>query len=100
MGLPHPVSLTRCGLPRIIPAFHRKKIKEGNDLLIKLYLSLFSVSRIILVSRKPDYSYKSITESGPVLSSEMLGKIHRLASKLVERYVPRIRQIPMNLGIK
>lgn len=58
-GLPHPLSLTRTGLPRIIPPFHRKMIREGNDTLVRVY---FSISRVILVSKKSDYQYSSIVK--------------------------------------
>lgn len=30
-ALPHPISLTRCGLPRNIPAFHRKMIRRRDN---------------------------------------------------------------------
>lgn len=30
-ALPHPISLTRCGLPRNIPAFHRHMIRRRDD---------------------------------------------------------------------
>lgn len=38
-----PISLTRTGLPRIIPPFHRKVIRRRDDradIVVKLYLSL------------------------------------------------------------
>lgn len=43
-----PVSLTRSGLPRIIPSFHRRVIKSGSsrgDMLIRFYLSIFTISK-------------------------------------------------------
>jgi hypothetical protein len=44
------VSLTRSGLPRIIPSFHRRLIKDGvrprSDNLVKMYLSWFTVARL------------------------------------------------------
>lgn len=42
------VSRTRSGgLPRVIPVLHRKRIREGETAIIKLWLSLFSVYRVI-----------------------------------------------------
>ena len=53
-GLPQklsvPVSLTRKGLPRIIPPFHQKWISnrdERADMLVKFYLSAFSLIKVI-----------------------------------------------------
>jgi hypothetical protein len=50
-----PLSLTRTGLPRILPAHHRRAIIKSDskaDMLVKLYLSLFSLSRVILLAKK------------------------------------------------
>ena len=58
--LPFPVSLTRSGLPRCIPAFHRKMISrrdEKADRLVKFFLSKLSLSRFILVYKKTNYGY-------------------------------------------
>lgn len=47
LSLPVPVSLTRTGLPRIIPSFHRSLIRVGDeraDEIVRVYLSLFSLS--------------------------------------------------------
>jgi hypothetical protein len=53
--LPVPVSLTRRGLPRIIPSFHRKIIMRGGseaESLVQMYLSFFSLYRIVLQAKK------------------------------------------------
>lgn len=43
-------TLTRSGIPTIIPSFHRRAIKDRRDpRLVKFYCSLFSLSNIILV---------------------------------------------------
>ena len=59
-----PVSLTGSGLPRIIPAFHRRVIlrrDHDSDRLIQFYLSLFSINRIIPCTKKVTKStFKSI----------------------------------------
>jgi hypothetical protein len=41
------ISRTNRGLPRIIPKLHRMKIREGNTLYIRLWLTLFSFYRVI-----------------------------------------------------
>lgn len=49
-ALPVPVSLNRSGYPTIIPAFHRKLIArkdERADTLARLYLSFFSLSKVV-----------------------------------------------------
>ncbi|KAK9082548.1 hypothetical protein Syun_031852 [Stephania yunnanensis] len=49
-----PVSLTRSGLPRIIPAFHRREIRSRSpkgDTLIRFYLSAFTIIKLMLVAK-------------------------------------------------
>lgn len=66
-----PISLTRSGCPRIIPSFHRRMIYKRDDkadLLVKLYLSFFTLSKLIKlcpkISKKTE---KSITQPDQVL---------------------------------
>ncbi len=63
--LPVPVSLTRRGLPRIIPAFHSRMIIQGGDKadnLVLMYLSFFSIYIRVLIAKKIDKStFASIT---------------------------------------
>lgn len=50
-----PVSLSRSGFPRIIPSFVRHKMYKRDDtadILVKCWLSLFSLARIILVAKR------------------------------------------------
>lgn len=66
MPLPHPISLTRGGLPRVIPAFHRRLIRMGGDRgdrLVRFYLSVFSLGKLVVVAKRNDYQYASIVES-------------------------------------
>jgi hypothetical protein len=46
------VSRTRGGLPRVIPAIHRKRIRNGELLIIRLWLSLFALYRVIDLAGK------------------------------------------------
>jgi hypothetical protein len=41
------VSRTRGGLPRAIPSLHRERIRKGEKLIVRLWLSLFSLYRIL-----------------------------------------------------
>lgn len=43
------VATTAKGLPRIIPSNHRKMIRQGNTLYIQLWMTLFSLHRVLTV---------------------------------------------------
>lgn len=47
------ISRTNGGIPRIIPVFHREMIRNGNSSIIRLYLSIFALYRIINIPAKP-----------------------------------------------
>lgn len=54
-SLPYPVSLSRDGIPRIIPVFHRRLIRRRDDRadrIVRLYLSFFTLNRLILVVKR------------------------------------------------
>jgi len=55
------VKRTRGGLPRIIPVVHRNMIRSGEAGIIRFWLSLFNLYR--LVTFKGDYTVTSITKS-------------------------------------
>lgn len=57
------------------------------------------MSRLILKSKKVDLRYKTITEKGPDVPSEVLEEVLAKALPLLGRYVPKFREIPMNLGL-
>lgn len=98
------VSLTRCGLPRVIPKVHRHQISIRDDrsrYLVKLYLSLFSVCRIIKLAKKIDKStFSSITSEHQDIGlvQEVLGIIKNASSYIIPKYLPFIREIPLNKG--
>jgi len=50
------VSLTRKGLPRCIPVTHRKRIESGDTQVIKIWVSLFSIYRVLSYPGKPKLS--------------------------------------------
>ncbi len=57
--LPVPISLTRSGIPTIIPPFHRQIIRSGGDRadpLVRMYLSFFSLNKLIQRAKKVSVS--------------------------------------------
>jgi len=103
--LPVPVSLNRSGYPRIIPAFHRRIIMQKNDRsdeLVKLYLSFFSLYRIIKRAKKISYTstFKSIVEPTDLeAASEWCSEFRDELLALVRRYIPFVSEIPLHQGI-
>ncbi|XLT13214.1 hypothetical protein HN51_058904 [Arachis hypogaea] len=95
------VSLTRSGLPRIIPSFHRRKIREGNHLVIQLYMSFFTVSRLIPLAKKVDKSlFDSIVTPAPLESvKEVISEMKPYFKDLLTRYIPGLNTIPLNQGL-
>jgi hypothetical protein len=56
------VSRTHSGLPRIIPALHRDRIRRGDKLIIRLWLTLFALLRVLVFNGKLDLT--SIVKPG------------------------------------
>ena len=92
-----PVSLTRSGIPRIIPTFHRRIIRvrdERADRVVQLYLSWFSLGSRIRLSKKQTFPerFKSMLkfptqlQTLPVILNELDVKLR----DLLERYMPSI----------
>lgn len=54
------ISRTDSGIPRIIPVYHRELIRQGNKPIIRLYLTLFALYRVINIPAK--VKIKSITD--------------------------------------
>lgn len=63
-------SRTGKGLPTLIPALHRIKIREGQTVYIRFWLTLFSIYRIIEV--EPKLNLSSITADSTWNPNEML----------------------------
>nr|UJQ92483.1 MAG: putative RNA-dependent RNA polymerase [Mitoviridae sp.] len=103
--LPIPISLTRSGIPTIIPSYHRRIIRMRNDrsdLLVKCYLSFFSLSRIVLLAKKiSNKLYKSITSPwrDPERVERCVNHMKTYLYDLSLRYLPRASQIPVYQGI-
>lgn len=96
------VSCTRAGIPRIIPSFHRKKIKEGDLKIIRLYLSLFSLSNLIPLAKKISADLlKSIEDPAPLDAvQEVASEMRPHLGKLLRRYIPGIDSIPLKQGLE
>lgn len=105
LPLPHPISLTRSGLPRKIPSFHRQMIKKRDaakaDSLVRLYLSFYSCSKPILVRKKMSFAFTSIVSPpASVVPIALLEELEAKCLSLAERYIPRAFDIPMNAGFR
>lgn len=102
--LPYPVSLTRTGIPRCIPSFHRAMIRRRDTKagqIVKFYLSLFSISRLVVIQKKSYFylKYKTICENAPADFDDKPFKVN--VSLLTKRLAaPYIQRIPMRLGLR
>lgn len=100
-----PVSLTRSGLPRCIPAVLRKVIASRSsraDLLVKLYLSWFGLAKLIAVApRMRRKHFSSIVTPNQDIGrvEEVLGEIKDGFAILQPRYLPGLRTIPLSKGM-
>lgn len=96
------ISLTRSGVPRIIPSFHRKKIKEADPVIVQMYLSFCTVSKAIqLAARVRSKLFDSITVPSDLDSvTETVGKLKPYMRPLIRRYVPGIEKIPLHQGLR
>jgi hypothetical protein len=98
------VSLSKTGIPRIIPKHLRFVIMRRDaraDLLVKVLLTLFSLSRIIMLAKPVSKGlFKSITDPPKDLDLvlETLSVLKYNIVILTKTYVPWIREIPLNKG--
>ena len=98
------ISLSRDGIPRCIPEFHRRMIRMRDckaDRLVQLYLSFFSISKLILLVRAR-YPLKGIARRVEVDELlEGLGELYEeFAVPLFERYIPSYLKKPMEIGFR
>lgn len=103
--LPVPISLNRSGYLRIIPAFHRRIMMQKDDRadeLVCLYLSFFSLYRIIRLAKKVSYkgTFKSIIEPTDLgAASKWYGEVRDKLAVLTKWYLPFVSTIPLNQGM-
>lgn len=78
---------TGTGLPRIIPTLHRVRLRRGDYLLMKYWLSMFALYRVILIPC--NFSFKSI-----VLPSTMRFSLLQEFQTFVRAHlVPAIKEL-------
>jgi hypothetical protein len=65
--------LTKSGLPRIIGTRDRKAILSGSTKVIRMYLSLFNLYRIISIPVKPKLSTITDPFNGDVMKTQAIG---------------------------
>lgn len=100
------VSLTRCGLPTIIPSFHRKVIRRRDsraDICVKVYLSWFTLARIVLLAPKVSKeTFKSLNDSSPDIEKavDFIHGLHHKIRAVISRYIPHHTTIPVKQGIR
>ncbi|GMN74458.1 hypothetical protein TIFTF001_052379, partial [Ficus carica] len=97
------VSLTRSGYPRIIPVRHIISChSDRSDYLVRLYLSWFGLSRIIVIGKPVTKSlFESITEPIKDLDSvrEVLDLMKSHFKSIHRKSLPWISTIPLNKGM-
>ncbi|KAL6519618.1 hypothetical protein OROMI_032866 [Orobanche minor] len=104
-SLPIYVSLSRSGLPRIIPRHlrHRISIKDDRaDYLVRLYLSWFSVAKIIKLAKPiSKATFKSIITPTPDIDEvrEVHGWMLSHFLAIHRKYVPWVSTIPLEKGL-
>lgn len=64
------IARTRSGIPRSIPAHHRKRIKSGDKGAIRLWLGLFTLYRVLPYQGK--YSIKTIVTPGVIIPGPVM----------------------------
>lgn len=101
-----PVNLNKSGLPRIIPSFHRKMILRRDpkaDIIIRFYLSIFSINRLIPLSKRVTRNtFSTMVEPVKDLDTVMdvVSELKSCLPSLVSRYLPHVWEIPLNLGLE
>lgn len=78
------VGRTNRGLPRVIPAVHRKMIRNGDVAMIRLYLTLFNLYR--LIDFKGDMRVKSLVKT--IISPAVHAKDYLTLRAQLLLYVP------------
>lgn len=98
-----PVSFTFSGLPRIIPSFHRREIRRGSpkgDRLIPFYLSVFTFSKCILLSKRVTWSTNKFVHRWRTKTQHEVGRVIENLILNPGREIPEIRTIPLEQGWK
>jgi len=78
------VARSGSGLPRLIPKEHRMKIRAGEVFYLRLWLSWFSIYRVLTFPGK--VKLNTITDPGKYLSNSLLGEFVSLLPRLLSRF--------------
>lgn len=70
------VSRTGSGLPRLIPREHRMRMRAGDVFYIRLWLSWFSIYRVLTFPGK--IKLNTITDPGVYLSDSLIGEFEKI----------------------
>jgi hypothetical protein len=103
---PVSISLTRSGIPRIIPSAMRKHIRarsERGHLYVKLSLSVFSLAKVIKCA--PPIGVKTFSGITDLSKSSVhfrgiIRDIQQHGLKLIKLYTPWVSSIPLDKGLK
>lgn len=99
------ISLNRAGLPRVIPGGFRKRISDGDKAVIRLYLGLFTLYRVL--DFRGCFKLKTITDPGVDISPESLASwdsfiqnyfIKYLGSFGIKRLINRLMYVHPRTG--
>lgn len=101
-----PVSLTRSGLPTIIPAFHRREMirrSPRGDVLVRVYLSCFSLGKLILIGKRITRALFASMINPPLDMDSVKSVVSDLKIELpglLELYTPWISSLPLHQGLE
>lgn len=100
------VSLTRCGIPRIIPPFSRKRLRmRSNPLIVKFIFTICTLYRFILVRPKGSLIDPSTIQ---VDGYTCAGDAKEVCLQIVDNLVPFLKsytrglysKVPLHLGFR
>lgn len=70
------VARTKRGIPRIIPRLQREALRKGDSMLLRIWLSWFSIYRVL--ESKPTLKLSTITDQGPANLSLIITEMSQL----------------------
>lgn len=93
-----PISLTRDGIPRLIPVYDRRVIRrrsDESDALVKFYLSMFSVTCVIPLAKKLTRGILStittpLSPDVEVTLEKAAEEFRIMSRRLLHRYIPSL----------
>lgn len=98
------VSLTRTGIPKVIPVYLRKIIRRRDDRAdkwVRIYLSWFGLAKLIQLAPKVSKdTFSSISKPSEDIRSveEVLSLLKCNGQRLISTYLPFAQEIPLQQG--